>query len=126
MYLDANNLYGWAMSKKLLVNGFKWKNDLSRFNENFIKNDNENSDVGYFLEVHMEYPKQWWSSHKDLPFLPDGRKLEKVKKFVCSIQDKEKYVIHIRALKQALNHGLILKDVHRVIKFNQEAYWYEY
>ena len=58
MYLDANNLYGWAMSKKLLVNGFKWKNDLSRFNENFIKNDNENSDVGYFLEVHMEYPKQ--------------------------------------------------------------------
>ena len=54
--------------------------------------------------------------------MPDGRKLEKVKRFVCSIQDKEKYVIHIRALKQALNHGLILKDVHRVIKFNQEAW----
>ena len=38
MYLDANNLYGWAMSKKLPVNGFKWEDDLSRFNENFIKN----------------------------------------------------------------------------------------
>ena len=68
MYLDANNLYGWAMSKKLLVNGFKWKNDLSRFNENFIKNYDKNSDVGYFLEVNIEYPKHLWSSHKDLPF----------------------------------------------------------
>ena len=69
-----------------------------------------------------EYPEQLWSSHKDLPFLPEGRKLEKVEKLVCSIEDKEKYVIHIRALKQALNHGLVLKDVHRVIKFNQEAW----
>ena len=122
MYLDANNLYGWAMSKKLPVNGFKWENDLSRFNENFIKNYNENSDVGYFLEVDIEYPKQLWSSHKDLPFLPERKKLEKVEKLVCSIEDKEKYVIHIRALKQALNHGLILKRVHRVIQFNQEAW----
>ena len=121
MYLDANNLYGWAMSKKLPINGFKWENDLSRFNECFIKNYNENSDVGYFLELDIEYPKQLWSFHKDLPFLLERRKLEKVEKRVCSIEDKEKYVIHIRALKQALNHGLVLKDVHRVIKFNQEA-----
>ena len=54
--------------------------------------------------------------------MPEGRKLEKVEKLVCSIEDKEKYIIHIRALKQAINHGLILKDVHRVIKFNQEAW----
>ena len=53
MYLDAKNLYGWAMSKNLPVNGFKRDNDLSRFNENFIKNYNENSDVGYFLEVDV-------------------------------------------------------------------------
>ena len=65
MCLDANNLCGWAMSKKLHVNGFKWENDLSKFNESFIKNYNENSDVGYFLEVDIEYPKQLWSSHKD-------------------------------------------------------------
>ena len=122
MYLDANNLYGWAMSQKLPVNGFKWENDLSRFNEDFIKNYNENSDIGYFLEVDVEYPKKLFGSHKDLPFLPERKKLEKVEKLVCSIEDKEKYVIHIRALKQALNHGLILKDVHRVIKFNQEAW----
>ena len=123
MYLDANNLYGWAMSQKLPVNGFMWYNDhLSDFNEEFIKNYNENSDEGYFLEVDIEYPKQLWSSHKDLPFLPERKKLEKVEKLVCSIEDKEKYVIHIRALKQALNHGLILKEVHRVIQFNQEAW----
>ena len=126
MHLDANNLYGLTMSKKLPVNGFKWENDLSKFNENFIKNYNENSDVGYFLEVDIEYPKQLWSSHKDLPFLPERKKLEKVEKLVCSIEDKEKYVIHIRALKQALNNGLILKDVHRVIKFNQEAWLKSY
>ena len=114
-YLDENNLYGGAMSKKLPVNGFKWENDLSRLNEDFIKNYNENSDIGYFLEVDIEYSKQLWSSRKDLPFLPERKKIEKVEKLVCSIEDKEKYVIHIRALKQALNHGLILKDVHRVI-----------
>ena len=50
------------------------------------------------------------------------RKVEKVEKLICSIEDKKKYVIHIRALKQALNHGLILKEVHRVIQFNQEAW----
>ena len=121
-YLDANNLYGWAMSQKLPVNGFKWVNDLSRFNEDFIKNYNENSDIGYFLEVDVEYPKKLFGSHKDLPFLPERKKIEKVEKLVCSIEDKEKYVIHIRALKQALNHGLILKRVHRVIQFNQEAW----
>ena len=122
MYLDTNNMYGWKMSKKLPINGFKWENDLSRFNESFIKNYNEDSDVGYFLEVDIEYPKQLWSSHKELPFLPERKNLEKVEKLACRREDKEKYVIHIRALKQALNHGLVLKDVYRVIKFNQEAW----
>ena len=65
MYLDANNLYGWAMSEKLPVNGFKQENDLSRFNKDFIKSYNENSDIGNFLEVDVEYPKNLFSSHKD-------------------------------------------------------------
>ena len=65
-YLDANNLYGWAMSKKLPVNGFKWENDLSRFNERFIKSYNENSNKGYFLEVDVEYLKKVFGSHNDL------------------------------------------------------------
>ena len=110
------------MSQKLPVNGFRWVNDVSRFIEDFIKNDNENSDVEYFLEVDVEYPKKLFDSHKDLPFLPERKKLEEVEKLVCSIEDKEKYVIHIRALKKSLNHGLILKEMNRVIKFNQEAW----
>ena len=61
------------------------------------------------LEVDIEYPKTLLGSHKDLPFLPDRKKLEKVEKLVCSLEDKEKYVIHIRALKQALNNGLKFK-----------------
>ena len=77
------------MCKKLPINGFEWENDLSRFNEDFIKNYNENSDIGYFLEVDIEYPKQSWSSHKDLPFLQERKKIEKVEKLVCSIEDKE-------------------------------------
>ena len=89
MYLDENNLYGWVMSHKLPVNGFKWKDDLSRFNERFIKSYNGNSNKGYFLEVDVEYPKKLFGSRKDLPFLPESKKLEKVEKLVCGIEDKE-------------------------------------
>ena len=124
MYLDANNLYGWAMSQKLPVNGFKWvkQKKLLKLSEDFIKNYDENSNKGYFLEVDIDYPKELFNLHKDLPFLPERKKVEKVEKLICSIEDKEKYVIHIRALKQALNHGLKLKKVHRVIQFNQKAW----
>ena len=80
MYLDANNLYGRAMSQKLLVNGFKWveKSKLSIFNEIFIKNYDENSDKGYFLEVDTDYPKKLFDLHKDLPFLPERKKVNKI------------------------------------------------
>ena len=89
-YLDANNLYEWAMSQKVPVNGFMWCNKyLSDFNEDFIKNYDENSDEGYFLEVDVEYLKQLFSSHKELPFLPERRKIEKVEKLVCSIEDRK-------------------------------------
>ena len=67
----------------------------------------------------MDYLKTLFNYHKNLPFLPERKKIEKVEKLICSIQDKEKYVIHIIALKKALNYGLKLKKVHRVIQFNQ-------
>ena len=108
------------MSQKLPVNGFKWAKNLSKFNEIFIRNDDENSDIGYFLEVYIAYLKKLFNLHKDLPFLPERRKVNKVEKLICSIEDKEKYVMHIRVLKQALNHGLVSRKVHRVIQFNQE------
>ena len=71
MSLDANNLYRWAMSQKLPVDGFKWIKKFSKFNEDFIKNYYENSDKGYFLEVDVEYSKNLYNLHSDLPFLPE-------------------------------------------------------
>ena len=112
MYLDGNNFYGWTMSHKLPVDGFKWMKKLSEFNEHFIKNYDENNDKGYILKVDVEYPNlhsEYPNLHSDLPFLPERKKIKKFKKLVCNIHNKENYVVHIRALKQALNHGLILK-----------------
>ena len=125
-YLDANNLYGWAMSKKLPTNGFKWidNNETAKhvINEDFIKNYNENNDKGYILEVNVKYPKRLHELHSDLPFLSERLEVNKCKKLVCNLFNKKKYVVHINALKQALNHGLKLKKIHRVIEFNQEAW----
>ena len=105
MYLDANNLYRWAMSQKLTVNGFKWVKNLSEFNESLIRNYDENSDTGYFLKVDTNYPKEMFNLHKDLPFLSERKKVNRVEKLICSIEVKENYDIHVRVLKQALNHG---------------------
>ena len=123
-YLDANNLYGWAMSQKLPARNFKWieKGDISKFNEAFIKNYDENSYKGYILEVDVKYPEKIHMLHSDLAFLPERMKINKCTKLTCTIQNKENYVIHIRALKQAINHRLELTKVHRIIEFDQEAW----
>ena len=120
-YLDSNNLYGWAMSQKLPVNGFMWYNNyLSNFSKELIKNYNENSDEGYLLEVYVEYQKNYRVLIKTYHFY-QKEKNKKVEKRACSIEDEEKYVIHIRALKQALNCGLKLKK-YTVIKFQQKTW----
>ena len=121
-YLDANNLYGWAMSQKLPASGFKWGKNMLKFTKEFIKNYDEDSDRGYILEVDVKYPKKLYDLHNDLPFSPERMKIDKCKKLACNLHNKKKYAVHIRSLKQALNHGLILKKVHRVIQFNQEAW----
>ena len=82
MYLDANNLYGLAMSQKLPLDGFEWVKDLSKFNENFIKNYDENNDKGCILEVDVEYPKNLRMLHSDLLFLPGRMKINKSNKLV--------------------------------------------
>ena len=109
------------MSKKLPVNGFKWT-DNDKINEEFIKNYNENDKKGYIFEVDVKYPKKLHELHSDLPFLPERMEINKCKKFVCNLYDKKKYVVHINSLKQALNHGLKLKKIHRIIAFNQKAW----
>ena len=121
-YLDANNLYGWAKSPKLLVNNCKWIEDTTKINEDFIKNHYENSKKGYILEVDVKYPKKLHDLHSDLPFSPRRIKIDTCKKLVCDLHNKKKNVVHIKSLKQALNHGLKLKKVHRIIESNQKAW----
>ena len=70
MYPDANNLYGWAMCKKLPLNGFLWAKDLDKYTSDFIKSYNGDSNIGYLLEVDVSYPKHLHELHRDLPFLP--------------------------------------------------------
>ena len=115
-YWDAYNLYGWEMSQNLPVKSFKWVKDISKFGETFIKSYNEESDKGYFLEVDVNVLKIYIIFHNDLPFCPQRMKIEKVEKPVANLHDKTEYVIQIRNLKQVLNHGLVLKKLHRVIK----------
>ena len=122
MYVDANNLYGWAMSEKLRIDKFTWETDLSIFTSDFIKNYDSHSDVGYIFYLDIIYHEELYELHKDLPFLPDRMDVNKVNKLIASAHDQTNYVIHIYALKQALNHGLIFKKVHAVISFNHAAW----
>ena len=89
LYLDANNLCGWGMSQRLPVNGFKWVKNVSKIDEDFIKNYDEDSDKGYILEVDIEYPKELHELHSDLPFLSERMKINKCGKLVCYMYDKK-------------------------------------
>ena len=108
------------MVQKLPVNKFELTEETSHFNEDFIKNYIEKNDQGYFLEVEVEYPEKLHELHNDLPFLPERKKINNIEKLVTNLYDKNEHVIHIRNLKQALTHGLIMIKVHRVIKFNKK------
>ena len=125
-YLDANNLYGAAISKKLPIKEFKWLDDIERIDEEFIKECNEISDKGYVIEADVDYPQELHDLHSDMPFLHERMVINKTKKLVCNLHDKKNYVAHINMLKQALSHGLKLKMVHRVIEFEQEAWLKKY
>ena len=92
-----------------------------KFNEDFIKNYDGDRDKGYILEVDVKHPKNLHDLHSDLPFLPERMEINKCSKLVYNLYDKNNYVVYIRSLKQALDHGLILKKVHGVIQFIQEA-----
>ena len=95
-YWDLNNSYGWVMLQKLSVSSFEWTKDTSQFNEDFIKNYNEESDEGYFFEVDIQYLEKLHELHNDLPILPERMKIEKFEKLVANLHDKTEYVIHIK------------------------------
>ena len=122
MYFDANNLYEWAISQKLPVNEFKWKN-MFKFNEKSIKNYDEDSDKGYILEVDVEYSKRLPHFHSNAPFLPKKWRLKNLISLFLIFMIKRS-MLHIQELwqkyKVGINHGLILNKIHRVIQFNQE------
>ena len=110
------------MSQKLPANDFKWINNVSKINEKFIKNYDEDSDKGYIFEVDVNYLKRLHDLHSDLPFLSERMKIDKCKKLVCNLHDKKRYVLHIRSLKQTLDYRLKLEKIHRVIEFNQKLW----
>ena len=142
MYLDANNLYGWAMSQRLPTGNFKWLNP-EMVN---LGNYTENSDKGIILEVDLEYPEELHQLHDDYPCAPEkmiiknemlsdyARKLKeehsvssgKVSKLVTILFNKEKYVLHYRNLQLYLSLGLKLKKIHRVLEFDQSPWLKEY
>ena len=108
-YLDANNLYGWAMSQDLPTDNFKWGKNVEKFTAKKIANLVKRNGKGYLLEVDVEYPTELHDKHNDLPFLPEKMKINKVEKLIPNLYNKEKYVVHIRKLNQDLKHGLVLK-----------------
>ena len=121
-YLDANNLYGWAMSQPLPAGGFRWVS----IKPNEISKLATRTDKSYILEVDVAYPRELHNSHNDLPFMCERMEINGVEKLVPNLYGKKNYVIHIRALDQALTHGLILKRINRVIEFNQSAWMKPY
>ena len=117
-YLDANNLYGWAMVQNLPTHGFLWK-DTEDFTPEKIDELVKKDKRGYLLEVDVKYPKELHENHNELPFLTERMKIGRVEKLVPNLKNKKGYLVHIKALDQALKHSLKLKKVHQVIEFQQ-------
>ena len=114
-YLDANNLYGWAMSKPLPTQGFKW------MEPNELENWRNYSCI---LNVDLEYPRSLHDLHNDDPLAPEQMKIHKVKKLIPNLGDKEKYVLQYENLEQYESLGLKIKKIHRGIRF-EESQWLE-
>ena len=135
LYLDANNLYGWAMSQYLPTGGFEWIDD----NVDVV-NIPKDSNKGYILEVDLEYPQELHKAHNSYPLAPErlsvnrewmseyqknliGR-LTNVEKLVPNLMDKTKYIVHYRNLQLYVSLGMKVKKIHRILKFDQSP-WME-
>ena len=102
------------MSQNLPAFSFEWVKDTFQFNEDLIKNYDEQREIGYILKVDVKYPKELHKPHNDLPFLPERKKLATVEKLVTSLENKSECYSH-KNLKEALNHGLVLKKFIRLL-----------
>ncbi len=117
LYLDANNLYGWAMSKPLPHKNFKWMND------DELKDWRSEPCI---LEVDLKYPKELHDPHNEYPLAPERLLVGKVEKFVPNLNDKTKYVLHHENLKMYLRMGLELTKIHRGITFEESCFMKSY
>ena len=101
---DASNLYGSVMFQKLSVDDFKLKTNMVIFNEDFIKNYDENSDKGQILEVDVKYPQKVHDLHSDLPFLQERMKINTCNKLLCNLYDKKKLKSFETSIKSWINN----------------------
>ena len=145
MYLDANNLYGWAMSQYLPTDGFRWLTE-KQINKINLAQYNEDSNKGLLIEVDLEYPKELHDLHNDYPLGAEKVKVTDdmlseyckniqkkfnistglVHKLIPTLSNKEKYVLHYRNLQLYLDLGLKINKVHRVLEFNQSPWLKQY
>ncbi|XP_057294619.1 uncharacterized protein LOC130623147 [Hydractinia symbiolongicarpus] len=125
-YLEANNLYGWAMRQDLPTHGFKWLSNVETFTEKRIEKLVADNKHGCILEVDIDYPKNLHDKHNELPFSPERKVVHGVEKLIPNLEHKRKYMVHIGPLHQSLKHGLELKKVHRVFQFNQKPWLRHY
>lgn len=142
LYLDANNLYGWAMSRPLPTGGFRWVEDCGPLSA-LIAEHSADSPEGYILEVDLEYPKELHKAHNAYPLAPERMVVQKewmsayqnnllgpggapteVEKLVPNLRDKKHYVLHYRNLQLYLSLGMRLKKIHRALRFAQSP-WME-
>ena len=119
-YLDANNLYGWAMSQPLPTHGFKWLKDLT-VDSVINRLEKRKTNKGYIFEVDLEYPRKLWKSHNDYPLAPEKMVVNRVEKLIGSFRSKKRYVVHNHNLRQYLEMGMRLTAVLRGISFYQTA-----
>ena len=128
-YLDANNLYGWAMSQQLPTHGFKWMRNLTKESlmeilEKANHSMSNHGRKGYIFEVDLEYPEHLWDKHNDYPLAPEKLKVNGVEKLICHFKPRKNYVVHYRTLRQCLELGMRITKVHRGISFYQSP-WME-
>ena len=128
-YLDANNLYGWAMSQQLPTHGFSWmKNSTKEKVMDILDKANHSMSnrgrKGYIFEVDLEYPKKLWEEHNDYPLAPEKMIVNGVEKLICHFKPRKNYVVHYRNLRQYLEMGMRITAVHRGISFYQSS-WME-
>ena len=143
LYLDMNNLYGYAMSQSLPVKNFTWVPE-NGFTEFFYKlpTISADSDIGYVLEVDLEYPSQFHDLHSSLPLAPEKLTIPyadlstycqsisypyvNTPKLVPNLRNKTKYIIHYRNLQLYVKLGMIITKIHRILQFNQEPWMKPY